>query len=476
LICNYFQAVFRDRDLLPTTVGTKCSTVAIPHISDMNALLDLAGDNPVFCNQSALPAKGFDDNIHSSLNGFFTMEGAIKSLRLDVDGIPRAKRNSDGADVPFHFLHFQGRAKDLMANFAWPVTESSSHHSLRIHMEDIDTRTDIETEIAMLRRRIAALEHDVRNLRETVTPLVRRSWRAKFTPRLYQWVQYEPREVVELTADVTEMPLPSPAPRIAIVTPSYNYAEFLGATAMSVIMQSYPNLTYVVQDNNSTDGTAKLLAEITHRDLMQEPRRLIVRGEADRGQADAINRGFAQAPDADLMGYLNADDILLPGTLSFVAGAFRRYPHIDVVYGHRIFIDADSWETGRCVLPNHDRDAIRWMDYIPQETMFWRRRVWERIGPLDESLRYAIDWDFILRAHDAGFRFKRLPRFLACFRWHDKQKTSALLKVGADEQKRLRRRHLGYDPTGKEIGGKIKGYLRRHVLFHRAYKLRLLGI
>ena len=65
----------------------------------------------MFCNQSALPAKGFDDNIHSSLNGFFAMEGAIKSLRLDVDGIPRAKRNSDGADVPW-------RAKDLMANFA----------------------------------------------------------------------------------------------------------------------------------------------------------------------------------------------------------------------------------------------------------------------------------------------------------------------------------------------------------------------
>jgi glycosyltransferase involved in cell wall biosynthesis len=378
--------------------------------------------------------------------------------------------------VPFHFLHFQGRAKDLMAKFAWPVTESFGHYSLGMCMEDIDMGTDIESENAMLRRRIAALEHDVRNLREMVTPLLRHSWRAKFTPKLWQWVQYDPREVVELTAVVAETPLPSPAPRISIVTPSYNYAEFLGATVMSVITQSYPNLTYVVQDNNSTDGTAKLLAEIAHRGLMQEPRRLIVRGEADRGQADAINRGFAQAPDAEIMGYLNADDILLPGTLSFVANAFQRYPHIDVVYGHRIFIDADGWETGRCVLPNHDRDIIRWMDYIPQETMFWRRRVWDRVGPLDESFQFAIDWDFILRADDAGFRFKRLPRFLGCFRWHDRQKTSALLKVGADEQKRLRRRHLGYEPKGKEIGRKTKGYLRRHVLFHRAYKLRLLGI
>jgi hypothetical protein len=102
--------------------------------------------------------------------------------------------------------------------------------------------------------------------------------------------------------------------------------------------------------------------------------------------------------------------------------------------------------------------------------------VWDRIGPLDETFRFAIDWDFILRAHEAGFHFKRLPRFLGCFRWHDRQKTSAMRQVGADEEKRLRRRHLGYEPTGKEISRRIKGYLRRHVLFHRAYKLRLLGI
>jgi glycosyltransferase involved in cell wall biosynthesis len=345
-------------------------------------------------------------------------------------------------------------------------------------MTDIHTPTDTESENAMLRRRIAALEHDMRNLREMMTPLLRHSWRAKFQPRLWQWVQYEPRDVVELTTPIVETPPPSPAPRIAIITPSYNYADFLSDTVMSVVTQTYPNLTYVVQDNNSTDKTAKLLADLAHRvsNVMQEPRRMILRSEADRGQADAINRGFAQVHDAEIMAYLNADDILLPGTLDFVARTFLRYPNVDVVYGHRIFIDADGRETGRCVLPNHDRAIIKWMDYIPQETMFWRRRVWDHIGPLDESFRFAIDWDFILRAHEHGFRFKRLPRFLGCFRWHDRQKTTALRQVGADEQKRLRRRHLGYEPTGKEIGREIKGYLRRHVLLHRAYKLRLLGI
>jgi len=345
-------------------------------------------------------------------------------------------------------------------------------------MMDIHTPTDAESENARLRRRVEALERDIRNLREQITPLLRRSWRAKFQPKLWQFFQYEPREVAELTTAFVETPPPPPVPRIAIVTPSHNYADFLRETVMSVITQAYPNLAYVVQDNNSTDGTAALLADIAHgsSNMMPAPCSLILRREADHGQANAINRGFAQAPDAEIMAYLNADDILLPGTLAYVARMFLQFPDVDVVYGHRIFIDADGWETGRCVLPNHDTNIIRWADYIPQETMFWRRRVWDRIGPFDESFRFAMDWDFILHAHDAGFRFKRLPRFLGCFRVHDRQKTSAIHQVGAEEQKRLRRRHLGYEPTGKEIRHNIKGYLRRHVLFHRLYKLRLLNL
>jgi GT2 family glycosyltransferase len=345
---------------------------------------------------------------------------------------------------------------------------------------DLSRLNDLETENATLRRRIQALEWDVRTLREMMAPLLRHSWRLKFSPKLYQFVQYEPREVAEMRLPVNEMPVLSPVPQIAIVTPSYNYAEFLGDTVTSVITQRYPNLIYVVQDNNSTDGTAEILDGIAQKALMQASDRMIVRLEADHGQANAINRGFAQvlaqAPDTEIMAYLNADDILLPGTLSFVANMFQQHPAVDVIYGHRIFIDAKGWETGRSLLPPHDPTTIKWMDFIPQETMFWRRRVWDRIGSFDESFHYALDWDFILRAHEKGFRFRRVPRFLGCFRWHERQKTTAIRDVGADEQRHLRRRHLGYEPSGKEIDRKIKGYLRRHVLFHRAYKLRLLGI
>src|SRR6516164_4023388 len=116
--------------------------------------------------------------------------------------------------------------------------------------------------------------------------------------------------------------------------------------------------------------------------------------------------------------------VLLPGTLAYVARAFRDNPDLDVVYGHRVYIDFHGFEIGRCVLPPHDAEILKWADYIPQETLFWRRRVWEKIGPFDESFKFALDWDFVIRAQTAGFAFRRLPRFLACFRIHNQQKNT----------------------------------------------------
>jgi len=94
---------------------------------------------------------------------------------------------------------------------------------------------------------------------------------------------------------------------------------------------------------------------------------------------------------------------------------------------------------------------------------------------LADILRCLLDWDFILRAQASGFRFKRLPRFLGCFRVHDEQKTTAMMEVGHNKQRQLRRIHLGRDPTGPEVDRAIRPYLRRHVLFHRLYKLKLLN-
>ncbi len=111
--------------------------------------------------------------------------------------------------------------------------------------------------------------------------------------------------------------VPEKAPRIAVVTPSYNQVRYLRATIDSVLAQNYPNVAYVVEDGGSTDGTRQLLESYGDR--------VAWRSERDAGQASAINRGFARV-DGEIMAYLNSDDILLPGALAYVAQTFLASP------------------------------------------------------------------------------------------------------------------------------------------------------
>lgn len=333
-------------------------------------------------------------------------------------------------------------------------------------MDDIEFRAHVLEKLRAIDNRIALLEDEVTDAVEAYSKA--RHWvrRIPFRPPLWKLEQYSPRPISIPAVEKNAQP-PQSELRIAIVTPSYNSGQFLRATIESVLNQGYNKLVYVVQDGASKDGTVSLLKEYGDR--------IVWHSNPDNGQTSAINLGF-EGVDCDIMGYLNADDVLLPGALTYVSEYFRTHPDIDVVYGHRIFIDADGLEIGRALLPKHDERALVWADYVPQETMFWRRRVWDAIGPFDEQFHYALDWDFILRAQAAGFKFVRLARFLACFRVHDGQKTARLYEFGRREMQKLRKRHLGYIPGSVAILFHMVPYLTRQLLYHWLYKLRLLKI
>jgi glycosyltransferase involved in cell wall biosynthesis len=290
---------------------------------------------------------------------------------------------------------------------------------------------------------------------------IRRRW---LRPPLWVSEQYRPKKNSVNSLYQSEE-IRFDAPSIAIVTPTLNRRQYLQATIDSVLMQGYPRLDYRVQDGGSTDGTVDLLRSYDSR--------LAWHSEHDSGQAWAINRAFA-ACDCDIMAYLNSDDLLLPGTLAYVAREFQERPDIDIVYGHRIFVDRAGLEIGRAVLPRHDAKAIYWADFVPQETMFWRRRVWAAVGPLDETLQYALDWDFIVKAQHAGFKFLRLPRFLACFRVHDEQKVAMMHDRGREEMQAVRRRYLGYEPSHRKVIQKMMPYLLRQLAVHWMYRSRFL--
>jgi glycosyltransferase involved in cell wall biosynthesis len=323
---------------------------------------------------------------------------------------------------------------------------------------------NIEDEVRLLKDRVTELEARTESIARAFSQSRHQGRRNSLRPPLWTFEQYGAKKLVIGLAYQNEK-MPADAISIAIATPSFNHAKYLSATIDSILMQNYPHLSYLVQDGGSSDSTVEILRSYGSR--------LAWRSAPDGGQAQAINHAFATCK-GDVMAYINSDDMLLPGTLAYVASAFHRRPDVDIVYGQRIFVDPDGSEIGRAVLPSHDAKALYWADYIPQETMFWRRRVWDAIGPFDESFQYALDWDFILRAQHAGFKFLRVPRFLACFRVHDQQKTAVNYDQGHKEMQRLRSRYLGYEPSHMQVMRGITPYLVRQFAVHWLYRWRIL--
>lgn len=307
-----------------------------------------------------------------------------------------------------------------------------------------------------------ALDQDVdrrrRRRRGAATAL--RQWTS---PRLGQ-LRHHPPVVLRVPTSYLRADLSSDPPSIAIATPSYQQGRYLERTIYSVLSQDYPRLEYVVQDGGSSDETVAVLERFA--DSLSA-----WASEPDGGQADAINRGFA-CTSGEIMAYLNSDDLLLPGSLAYVASYFAAHPEVDLVYGHRIMIDEHDREVGRWVMPPHDSDVLPVTDFIPQETMFWRRELWERAGgQMDASLNFAIDWDLLLRFRAAGARMVRLPRYLGAFRVHAEQKTARQQSLCRSETELLQKREFGRSMPEEEAFARSQAFLRRHVLHHTAHRL-----
>jgi carbamoyltransferase len=273
--------------------------------------------------------------------------------------------------------------------------------------------------------------------------------------------QYRPRPLtVPLSYERTRAPVP--APLISIVTPSLNHGAYIESTILSVVNQRYPRLEYVVMDGGSSDGTAEILER--RRDHLHH-----FQSAPDEGQGSAINSGFVRS-SGEIMGWVNSDDLLLPGSLAYVALIFDRHPDVDLVYGHRILIDEEGRDIGIWVTPPHRPDSIRWFDFLPQETAFWRRRVWDRVGGIDESIGVALDWDLFLRFQEAGAKIRRLPRFLGAFRLHAGQKTRVHQEVALAELAEIRDRcagrHVDLDEARSRVD-RLRLQSLPHYLWHR---------
>jgi len=216
-------------------------------------------------------------------------------------------------------------------------------------------------------------------------------------------------------------PLPPPVvsdprlPLVSVVTPSYNQGRFIAATVESVLGQGYPNLEYWVIDGGSGDETLEVLARYAG-----DPRLHVVSGP-DRGQADAINRGWARCRGA-VLAWLNSDDTYLPGAVAGQVAALRADPSAGAVYADALYTDA----AGRPLQRLHARPfsplALLRLEIPAQPTVFLRRGLVAALGPLDIGRRYSMDSDYWARAARRA-PFRQAAALVATYRLHPESKT-----------------------------------------------------
>jgi len=231
-------------------------------------------------------------------------------------------------------------------------------------------------------------------------------------------------------------------PTISVITPSYNQAEFLEETILSVLGQRYPALQYIIIDGGSADNSLEIIKKYEKELYYWESTK-------DKGQSHAINKGFKHST-GDILMWLNSDDMLMPNALYYIADLVLENKE-DFYFGNCIrynenSIGMESFKSD--VLTASHSFLLEQSDYIIQSSSFWKRKVWEEVGELNENLHYGLDWEWFLRVKMKGISMRPFNKCISLYRVHDRHKTG---NGGRARQEELLSIYNIYNPNGARI-------------------------
>jgi len=222
---------------------------------------------------------------------------------------------------------------------------------------------------------------------------------------------------------------------ISIVVPSFQQGPFIEKCLESIVSQDCGPIEIIVFDSESDDETRSVLKSF---ESVAE-----VSVERDLGQAHAINKGLKRCK-GDIIGFLNSDDVLVPGSLGKVIDYWRAHPSTDLLYGKARYIDVDGNVTQDYRTQDWDWEKFQGECFICQPATFWSRRIMEKIGFLNQKLHCSLDYDYWLRIVQAGGKIAYTDEYLACSRDYPQTKTRNLRGIVFRENIRISLRRLGY--------------------------------
>jgi glycosyltransferase involved in cell wall biosynthesis len=224
-------------------------------------------------------------------------------------------------------------------------------------------------------------------------------------------------------------------PKITIVTPSYNQADFIEATIKSVLNQTYKNIEFIIIDGGSTDGTMNIVYKYKKNIS-------VIIHEKDKGQADAINKGFKLAT-GELVGWINSDDILYPTCIEELIHTYNNKRDGAIYYSNKLdFIDGSGkiFRTKNILIPS--RDYLLNKDYvITQQGSFYPRQLLKKINYLNESIHYCMDLDLWLKLLNYGPIYSYTDKPAAAFRIWSESKTSTGGKMFLEDIRKVLLKH-----------------------------------
>lgn len=211
--------------------------------------------------------------------------------------------------------------------------------------------------------------------------------------------------------------MPGNRPLVSIITPSYNQGRFIEETLLSVKNQNYPNIEHIVLDGGSTDNTLEILKKYEGAYNMRWL------SESDRGQSDAVNKGFRMAK-GEIVGWLNSDDVYFSKDVIFyVVNKFQELKDADVIYGNSVNIDEDSLILRTCYPTSWFSYKLLLLGNLTGQPSTFLRRIIVQEHELDVSIDLPMDYEYWLRLAKNGFKFRHVNKILAAYRMHSATKT-----------------------------------------------------